>query len=77
MRVTRIKCDNPKCKSVGEPEWINKDNPTDYTPPYAWWHVDGNRFGPGPSIQVEVCSVKCISPAITEKWRALDDQERR
>jgi hypothetical protein len=77
MRVTRISCDNPKCKSTGIPEWEDEKDPTNYSPPFAWWYVEGNRFGPGPSIQVECCSVKCISLAITEKWRALDDQERR
>jgi hypothetical protein len=76
MLVKMIKCDNPKCKSVEAPEWVDDDDPTKYTGPYGWIDSDICFVGSGPNLHVDACSVACLSPAVKDLLAAWEDKER-
>lgn len=65
MKVEMVRCDNPACKSIGHPE-----SRKPYVAPYGWLHIQRGWFvGCGPNVQVEVCSVECLTPAVEELVR--------
>ena len=77
MLIPMVRCDNPKCKSVGEPEWIAEEgpsvDPSKYTGPYGWIDSEISFVGSGPALHVDACSVKCLTPAVQD----LLEQHRR
>lgn len=80
--VLSIKCDNPVCRNLDTPEhvpWLEenrKRRKTDrITGPYGWIELEGWMVGCGPNIQIVVCSVQCVEPAIDDALRRnLEDQ---
>jgi hypothetical protein len=75
-----IVCDNPDCKSVGEPEFIpGQDGPKRkgqrVMGPYGWHQGDGFNIGCGPSYTYMACSDACVGPAVTALVRAARDEE--
>lgn len=68
------KCDNPKCGRTSTPE-NNPPKPTkkdQYVSPYGWIQLDGWRVGCGPTLNIEVCSAECLTPAVNEKLRIYE-----
>lgn len=69
--VLMISCDNPKCTSVGAPEWVpgqdghRKKRGEKVMGPYAWHQGEGHLVGCGPSYRYHACSEECVGPAIT------------
>lgn len=64
-----IKCDNPKCKSYGSPEFVpGVDGPKrrgqKVVGPYGWHQGDGWVIGCGPNYSYVACSDECVGPAI-------------
>lgn len=59
MIVQRVKCDNPKCKSV---ETLENIEP--FVPPYGWFSIEATVIGCGPHIVVDVCKPECAKAAI-------------
>ena len=74
-----IKCDNPECKSIGEPEWVpgqdgqRKRRGQRATPPYGWHDGSGWVVGCGPHYLYVACSNACVGPAIV----AMTDKARQ
>jgi hypothetical protein len=64
MKVIKVACDNPKCKSVGTPEHVEDDG--SYSPPYGWVTARVSWFGCGPSVTVEVCKLACLQKAVND-----------
>jgi hypothetical protein len=67
-----IACDNPKCSSVGDPEWVpgqdgkRKRKGQVPTGPYGWHQGSGWLVGCGPDYVYYACSSECVGPAINE-----------
>jgi len=67
--ITVIKCDNPKCKVVGnsETESPSPRRRRPLAPPYGWYWVDAFGQGTGPFVKgIVACSILCIGPAVVE-----------
>lgn len=73
-----IRCDNPSCKSVGEPEWVDtrKRKPSPPTAPYGWFEGDGTYVGQGPHIHIYACSIDCVGPAVKALTEEAIEKER-
>jgi hypothetical protein len=76
-----IKCDNPKCSSIGEPEFV----PGQYGPkkrgqrvmgPYGWHQGDAWIVGCGPSFVYMACSTECVGPAVMDLLEQARRKER-
>jgi len=70
MQVVRTRCDNPLCKTIGEPE---SGNP--YVGPYGWVRLDVVIIGTGPNVSVEVCSSGCITKAVENEFRKASERQ--
>jgi hypothetical protein len=74
-----IKCDNPKCKSVGVPEWEPSEEEratgTRPTGPYGWHQGSGWLVGCGPKYIFDACSDECVGPAIEAVLREAREEE--
>lgn len=57
MQVIKIKCDNPSCQNIDDPE-------DGISVPYGWLHLQGLFIGTGPGISVVICSTACITEAV-------------
>jgi hypothetical protein len=73
-----VRCDNPKCKSVGEPEWLppKGSRKKAYTAPYGWIQAVVHWVGSGPSLEVDACGLICLQPAVEAKvdeWRHKEE----
>lgn len=68
-----IRCDNPACSSLGEPEWLDPKGKKGHSGPYGWIQASVSFIGLGPSLEVDACSVECFGPAVA----ALLEQYRR
>jgi hypothetical protein len=70
VAVLMIRCDNPKCKSVGPPEHVpgpgRKRKNERVTAPYGWHMGDGWCVGSGPSYAYMACSDECVGPAVID-----------
>jgi hypothetical protein len=78
--VLMIRCDNPACKSIGEPEHVpGRDGPKKrnekITGPYGWHQGHGWCVGSGPSYDYMACSDECVGPAITELVRQAQAED--
>jgi hypothetical protein len=76
-----IKCDNPKCKNVGLPEYVpGVDGPkkkgAKVMGPYGWHQGDGWLVGSGPDYHYMACSTECVGPAIADLLRLAYEKER-
>ena len=63
MLTTTVVCDNPSCSQTGVPEHEDAKKKS-YVGPYAWYSIQVNITGPGPSVHVDACSSGCIEDAI-------------
>lgn len=80
--VLMIACDNPTCKSIGEPEFVpGRDSPKkrgqQVTGPYGWHQGNGWLVGCGPNYSYTACSTTCVGPAVEEmirRYRAAEDE---
>lgn len=77
-----IKCDNPKCTSVGLPEFVpGQDGPKRkgqrVMGPYGWHQGDGFLIGCGPSYTYMACSDECVGPAVADLKRLAYERENR
>jgi hypothetical protein len=75
-----IVCDNPKCKSVGEPEFVpGREGPKkrgqSVMGPYGWHQGEGWLIGCGPAYAYNACSTECVGPAVTEILRQVRQAE--
>jgi hypothetical protein len=61
--VPRVKCDNPSCMNTSTPEWVSP-NGKQHKPPYGWLYMKGYFMGCGPNIEIEVCGIDCLGPAV-------------
>jgi hypothetical protein len=69
-----IKCDNPKCESVGLPEHVpltpqgkrSTQKGERVMAPYGWHQGDGWVQGSGPSYTYMACSDACVGPAVED-----------
>ena len=82
MLVPMVRCDNPKCTNVGSPEWVDEEGPSvdpaKYSGPYGWIDTEISFVGTGPSLHVDACSVKCLTPAVQDlldAWRRREQDE--
>ena len=69
-----VRCDNPKCSSVGTPEWLPPKNSRrkTYTAPYGWIQTTIYFVGSGPNLPLDACSLACLQPAAThliDEWK--------
>jgi hypothetical protein len=77
-----IKCDNPKCKSVGDPEHVpgqygqRKKRGEKVMGPYGWHQGDGWLVGCGPSYSYMACSTECVGPAVAHLLEMAYEAER-
>ena len=71
--IQMVACDNPKCKSVGQPEDVGKRGK--FVGPYGWFEIEFRVIGPTGMLEVVACSDKCIEPAISEKLRIYYQQD--
>jgi hypothetical protein len=69
--VEKFQCDNPECDSEALPE----DGGTKRKPltPYNWYEVRAMRQGSG-TVNVVVCEIECIEPAILDAEREAGDR---
>ncbi len=73
MKVELVQCDNPKCNSLGKPEYIEEDG--SHNPPYGWIFLKGGFFGSGPCIKIEVDKIQCIRGAVTRAIKEAKEAE--
>ena len=79
--VLMIKCDNPKCESVGYPEHVpgqygqRKKRGEKVVGPYGWHQGDGWCVGSGPNYSYMACSNECVGPAIIAVGQRAMDAE--
>jgi hypothetical protein len=77
-----IKCDNPRCSNIGEPEFVPGENGTRkkksdrIMAPYGWHQGDGWLQGCGPSYTYMACSDACVGPAVISLVEMARDAER-
>ena len=73
-----VRCDNPKCKSIGEAEWLppKGSRKKRYTGPYGWIQTTIYWVGRGPNLEIDACSLECLTPATQDKLDAYLHNER-
>jgi hypothetical protein len=73
MEVTKIKCDNPTCKSLDDSESENfqelRRRRKPLAPPYSWLFAPQiGWYGSGPYVEnLIVCSLPCLAPAFEHR----------
>jgi hypothetical protein len=74
-----IKCDNPLCSTIGEPEHIPGKRPKKnerLMAPYGWHMGDGWLIGTGPNYTYFACSDECVGPAVMDLVERARRDER-
>jgi hypothetical protein len=66
-----VSCDNPDCDSAGEPWEEPKGRRTSHTPPEHWLSTEVVMVSDTDVFHVDVCSVECLSPAVTAKLKEM------